>query len=70
MYVSSAVLNISVFSIVGYKPMLNEFTKSIIASMSTYLYAPMPTIHTYLQCPIVQGVGRIAIAINVMHVLY
>ena len=39
--------------------LLSLFTKSITALMSTYLYAP--TIHKYLQCPIVQGVGRIAI---------
>ena len=43
----SAVLSISVFSIVGYKPMLNV---SIIASMPTYLYAPMPTTYMYLLC--------------------
>ena len=61
----SAVLSISVFSIVGYKPMLNV---SIIASMPTYLYAPMPT--TYVYVPIVQGVGHVAIAINAMHELY
>ena len=50
--------------------MLNVFTKSIIASMSTYLYAPMPTTYMYLHCPILQGVGRVAIAINAMHELY
>ena len=38
--------------------MLNVFTKSIIASSVCLLS---------LYCPIVQGEGRVAIAINAMH---
>ena len=46
--------------------MLNVFTKSIIASsanVSSYMFL-------CLLYPIVQGEGRVAIAINAMHELY
>ena len=48
------------------KPMLNVFTKSIIAS-SAYVSTYMLLCLLY---PIVQGEGRVAIAINAMHELY
>ena len=43
---------------VGYKPMLNVYAKSIIASgayVSICFYAYYP----YIACPIVQGEGRV-----------